>query len=82
LLTFLGALLGLAFTLILVYGFKDFLMHTLFHTNGASINLSINFGLFIISLIASLVLSILSGLIPAIKMSKIQPAEVLKGGEL
>ncbi len=85
LLTIIGAILGLFFALMIVYGFKDFLAKVLFSDflqNSENIQFHINFGLFFISLLASLVLSFMSGIIPAIKMSRLQAVEVLKGGEL
>lgn len=85
LLTIIGAILGLVLALIVVYGFKDFLAEVLFSDigqNNENIHFNINFGIFFISLIASLILSLMSGIIPAIKMSRLQAVEVLKGGEL
>lgn len=82
LLTFFGALLGLVFTLIIVYGMEDILKSTLFREGGNNISISINYGLFIISLITSLVLSFISGLIPALKISRVQAIDALRGGEL
>lgn len=82
LLTFLGAILGLLFAIILVYGFESTLKSTLFSDAGNNVNIQLNFGLFFVSLIVSLVLSLLSGMIPALKMSKVEAIDVLKGGEL
>ncbi|MDO8897449.1 MAG: FtsX-like permease family protein [Bacteroidales bacterium] len=82
LLTFIGALLGLLLALIVVYGFHDLVIKTLFNDFGEGVSLSINFILFIICLVASLALSLISGIIPAIKMSRLEPVEVLNGGKL
>ncbi len=82
LLTFLGGILGLLFAVIVVYGFNDFIVSTLFNDIGTNISISINYVLFLICLISSLILSFISGMIPAVKMSRVQPVEVLKGGEL
>lgn len=82
LLTFLGAILGLIFAIILVYGFESTLKNTLFSDAGNNVNIQLNFGLFLISLVVSLVLSLLSGMIPALKMSRVEAIDVLKGGEL
>lgn len=82
LLTFIGAVLGLLLTLIIFYGFNDLIKETLFADSGDNVHVQINFGLFLISLMVALVLSFLSGLLPALKMSKVETAEVLKGGKL
>ncbi|PKP33854.1 MAG: hypothetical protein CVU00_09365 [Bacteroidetes bacterium HGW-Bacteroidetes-17] len=85
LLTILGAIIGLLFTLIIVYVFKNVLAEMLFSgifENNENIQFHINFGIFFIGLFTSLVLSLMSGIIPAIKMSRLQAVEVLKGGEL
>ena len=82
LLTFLGAVLGLVLTLIIVYGFRNLISQILFSGYGQNIQLQINFGLFFVILLSSMVLSLVSGIIPAIKMSRLQAVEVLKGGEL
>lgn len=85
LLTIFGAILGLLFALIIVYGFKDVLAEILysgFLEKSENIQFHINFGIFFIGLFASLVLSLMSGIIPAIKMSRLHAVEVLKGGEL
>lgn len=82
LLSFLGAMIGLFLCLIVVYGFGDFLKSVLFHNRGVNIDLSINYKLFFISMIASLVFSFISGLIPALKISKVQTIDVLRGGVL
>ncbi len=82
LLTFFGALIGLGMALIVVHGFRDFIISMLFSDFGEGVQLSLNYGLFFICLLASLVLSLVSGILPALKMSRLQPVEVLKGGQL
>lgn len=85
LLTFLGAILGLIMTLLIVYGFTDFISQILFsdfNQNNENIQLHINLGLFLVVLISSMILSLISGIIPAIKMSRLHAVEALKGGEL
>ncbi len=82
LLTFMGSILGLILAILMVYGLKDTIMPSLFESPGGKISIQINYGVFLVTMIGSLVLSLISGLIPAIKMSKVQPATVLKGGEL
>jgi len=54
LLTFLGAILGLIFAIILVYGFESTLKSTLFSDAGNNVNIQLNFGLFLISLVGFL----------------------------
>lgn len=82
LLTFFGAILGLVMALVVVYGFHDLIIRTLFNDFGEGVSLSINYGLFFICLGASLVLSLVSGILPAMKMSHLESVEVLKGGQL
>lgn len=82
LLTFIGAVLGLLLTIVIFYGFNDLIKSTLFADAGNNVLVRINLGLFFISLIVALVLSFLSGLLPALKMSKVETAVVLKGGKL
>ena len=82
LLTFFGAVLGLVMSLIIVYGFRDFIIRMLFSDFGEGVSLNINYGLFLVSMLASLVLSLISGIIPAIKMSRLQAVDVLKGGQI
>ena len=48
----------------------------------APIFISFNYSVFIITLLSCIIIGYLSGVVPAIKMSKIEPAKVLKGGEL
>jgi putative ABC transport system permease protein len=82
LLTLLGAILGLIITAILVYGFRDMVATNFLSFESSNVVLGINYRIFFISLIASLMISLLSGLIPAIKMARMQAVTVLKGGEL
>jgi len=69
-------------SLIIVYGFRDFIIRMLFSDFGEGVSLNINYGLFLVSMLASLVLSLISGIIPAIKMSRLQAVDVLKGGQI
>jgi putative ABC transport system permease protein len=82
LLTFIGAILGLLLTIGIFYGFNDLIKSTLFADAGNNVHVRINLGLFFVSLIVALVLSFLSGLLPALKISKVETAVVLKGGNL
>lgn len=82
LLSFVGAILGLVLTLLVIYGFHDFIARVLFSDIGENVSLKINFALFLVCLVASLLLSLISGIIPAIKMSRLEPVDVLKGGKI
>ncbi|NPD44175.1 MULTISPECIES: ABC transporter permease [unclassified Lentimicrobium] len=82
LLTFLGAILGLVLAVTIVYGFESALKSALFSDAGNNVQIQLNYGLFLVSLFVSLVLSLLSGMIPALKMSRVEAIDVLKGGEL
>jgi len=82
LLTLTGAIMGLLLCLIVVYGFNDNLSSILFIGRGDNLNISINYKLFFITMLASLILSFISGLIPALKISRVQTIDVLRGGVL
>jgi len=83
LLAVIGAFIGLLLAIAGIYLLTDEIFLSDFSSRNISdINLHINIYTFLTCIFYSAVLSVLSGIIPAMKMTKLQPAEVLKGGEL
>jgi len=82
-LSIIGGALGL---LLAAIGLKLFSHHIIdvFASDKLANNIDLHFNYlsFFICLVFSALLSILSGIIPAWKMARIHPAEILKGGEL
>ncbi len=79
LLTLIGAVIGFVFAWVTLEFFGDILFSEL---NGNNVTINLSIITFFVCLAISLILSIVSGFIPAIKMSKLKPALVMKGGEL
>jgi putative ABC transport system permease protein len=80
--TLIGGFIGLLLAYGAAFLFKGQIFTEFYVINSQNVQVEMNYGIFFILIIVSLILSILSGLIPAIRMSKLQPAMVLKGGEL
>lgn len=82
LLTLLGGAIGL----MLAYGaallFKDQIFTHYFIQAPNQVMVQLNYSLFFVLLGVSMIFSILSGLIPALRISRLHPAYVLKGGAL
>jgi len=80
--TLIGGFIGL----LLAYGaalfFKEQVFSSYFIGNPGQVMVQLNYGAFIILLGVSLIFSILSGLIPSLRISRLQPAHVWKGGAL
>jgi len=81
-LTILGGLTGLMMAYGVMYFFKDQIFAGFFIRNADQATIQINYVAFLLVMGVSLVFSILSGLIPSLRISRLQPAYVLKGGEL
>ena len=81
-LTIIGGFLGLLFAIIVVNIMSDELFYEWGDTNQTNPIVQINYTIFFITMGISLIFSLMSGLIPALKMSKLQPVTILKGGEL
>jgi putative ABC transport system permease protein len=81
-LTILGGLIGLLMAYMVMYFFKDQVFAGVFIRNADQATIQINYVAFLLVMGVSLVFSILSGLIPSLRISRLQPAYVLKGGEL
>lgn len=77
----IGGVIGLIFAYVTIYLFK-YQIFTESVDYEAPIFISFNYSVFIITLLSCIIIGYLSGVVPAIKMSKIEPAKVLKGGEL
>jgi putative ABC transport system permease protein len=81
-LTFLGGVMGLIMAYAVATGFKEQVFTAWFINNPSEVSLQLNYGAFFILIGVSLIFSVLSGLIPAMRISRLQPAYVLKGGVL
>jgi putative ABC transport system permease protein len=81
-LTFLGGVMGLIMAYAVATGFKEQVFTAWFINNPSEVSLQLNYGVFFILIGVSLIFSVLSGLIPAMRISRLQPAYVLKGGVL
>lgn len=82
LLTVMGGLIGLALAYIGVMFFKEQIFSQYFVGDATQVMVHMNYTIFIAALLISLFFSLLSGLIPSLRISRLQPAYVLKGGEL
>ena len=79
-LAFLGGVMGLIMAYAVANGFKEQVFTAWFIDNPSDVALQLNYGIFFILIVVSLIFSVLSGLIPAMRISRLQPAYVLKGG--
>lgn len=79
-LTIMGGIVGLS----MAYGVLKIFSYQLFNVSpdmgDVDIAVSVNFSAFILTLMVCFIFGIFSGILPALKMSKLNPAEVLKGG--
>jgi putative ABC transport system permease protein len=80
--TLLGGLLGVALTYGVANAFSQLLFRAPWGEQANFAEVSISPMAFLITLASVFFLSLLSGLLPAIRLSRIQPALVLKGGTL
>ncbi len=81
-LTFMGAIVGFAIALILAYSIPNFIFDG-FSLSGTKVPYAIqlNLGVFGVAMLVSLFFAVASGFFPAIKIAKLEPAKVLKGGK-
>lgn len=82
LLTLIGSFVGFGLAILATEIFKEKIFADLYSGDMHNVAYTVNFGTFAICIVATLIFSILSGVIPAFKTSKQQPATVLKGGAL
>lgn len=78
--TLLGGFIGLLLALGCASIFRDMLFRPEYGSQSAMVNVSISVMPFVVTILSCFLLSILSGLIPALKITKTEPALVLKGG--
>lgn len=78
--TVIGGVLGVLLTIIVSFLFKDMIFgSSVYSKDTAVVFFRINYVVILWVLVASVIFGFLSGVIPAIKMSKVHPAKILKG---
>ena len=82
LMTLAGGILGIILSYIVVALFGNTLSLNIDFFNNVPISFSFNYIVFAITLATCFVFGLLSGFLPAIRLSKMKPAVYLKGGEL
>lgn len=81
-LTLLGGLAGILFSYLVVALFGSEIHLPIDSYRSVEINYSFNALIFLVALVSCLLFALLSGVLPAARMSRLKPAEILKGGEL
>jgi putative ABC transport system permease protein len=82
LMTLTGGVIGMLLSYIVVALFGNSLTLQIDFFNNVPLTFSFNYIVFAAALLACLVFGLLSGYLPAIRLSKMKPAVYLKGGEL
>jgi putative ABC transport system permease protein len=82
LMTLTGGLIGILLSYIVVGLFGSSLTLSVDFLNSVPLSFSFNFIVFAGAFIACLIFGLLSGFLPAVRLSKMKPAAYLKGGEL
>lgn len=82
LMTLIGSIIGIILSFLLVAFLGDILTIPIKWRTTVPMSISFDFVVFGIALGVSLLFAILSGVLPAIRMSKMKPVKYLKGGEL
>ncbi|MBI9034320.1 MAG: ABC transporter permease [Bacteroidales bacterium] len=82
LLSILGSFMGLLLAIIFLFGFKEQFSQYMAETRSFNVNIQIDYFVFVVATFATLVFSLLSGFIPALRMSGLQIVDVLKGGKI
>ena len=81
-LTLIGGIIGLLMAYGVAVAFKSHIFSSYFIETPAQAIVQMNYGVFFVLILVSFLFSVLSGLIPSIRISRLQPAYVLKGGAL
>jgi len=81
-LTLIGGIIGLLMAYGVAIAFKSHIFSSYFVETPAQAIVDMNYNVFFVLIFVSLIFSVLSGLIPSIRISRLQPAYVLKGGAL
>jgi putative ABC transport system permease protein len=82
LMTLAGGLIGIILSYIVVGLFGNSLTLSVDFMNSVPLSFSFDFKVFAGALVACLIFGLLSGFLPAIRLSRMKPAVYLKGGEL
>jgi putative ABC transport system permease protein len=82
LMTLTGGVIGIIFSYLVVALLGDSLTLSVNFMNNVPLTYSFNYTVFAAALIACLIFGLLSGYLPAVKLSRMKPAVYLKGGEL
>ncbi|HAQ64743.1 MAG TPA: hypothetical protein DCR43_02650 [Bacteroidales bacterium] len=79
-LTMVGGVIGLILSIVVIHVFSYQLLGVEADQGNVVLGIQVNYYVFGFALITCLVFGLLSGVLPALRMSKLNPAEVLKGG--
>jgi putative ABC transport system permease protein len=82
LMTLAGGFIGILLSYIVVAFFGSSLMLSVNFMSSVPLTFSFNYFVFIIALVSCLIFGLLSGFLPAVRLSRMKPAVYLKGGEL
>lgn len=82
LMTLTGGIIGILLSYLVVALFGNSLTLSVAFMNNVPLTFSFNYAVFAAALIACLVFGLLSGYLPAVRLSRMKPAIYLKGGEL
>ncbi len=82
LMTLIGGVLGILLSYLMVALFGDIISLRMSYFNNVPLTFSFNFNVFAVALAACLLFALLSGYLPAIRLSGMKPAVYLKGGEV
>ncbi|HKK42432.1 MAG TPA: FtsX-like permease family protein, partial [Bacteroidales bacterium] len=82
LMTLTGGVLGILLSYLAVGLLGDVISLRMSFFNNVPLTFSFNLSVFIIAMAACLVFALLSGFLPAVRLSKMKPAVYLKGGEV
>ncbi|MBS3807331.1 MAG: ABC transporter permease [Bacteroidales bacterium] len=81
-LTLIGGIIGLFMAYGVAIAFKSYIFSSYYVETPAQAIVQMNYSVFFVLILVSLTFSVLSGLIPSMRISRLQPAYVLKGGAL
>jgi putative ABC transport system permease protein len=82
LMTIVGGIIGILLSYIVILFLGDSLSIGTFSRNNISLSFSFNYIVFVAALVSCLIFGLLSGYLPAVRLSQMKPAVYLKGGEL
>jgi putative ABC transport system permease protein len=82
LMTLTGGIIGILLSYLVVALLGNSLTLSVAFMNNVPLTFSFNYAVFAAALIACLVFGLLSGYLPAVRLSRMKPAIYLKGGEL